>query len=355
MKLESAGWDQQWSEVFQPHIATGLVPGRIFTRNRLGYGVYTEQGEINAEMSGTFAHKARASAFPAVGDWVALRLNEGDGPAIIHEVMPRRTKLARKTAGSATEEQLMAANIDVLFIVCGLDLDFNLRRLERYLVGAAESGTEIVIVLNKIDLCPDTDSLTREVRSIAPGVPVVAISALSRDSASALAPYLTSGKTAALLGSSGAGKSTIVNGLLGSELQTTQATREGDGRGMHTTTHRELFILPGGGLILDNPGIRELQLWPEQAKVEQAFPEIEALAEKCEFRDCAHLRDQGCAIQAALATGALDEERWQNYLKLRKELRYMTAQVDENVKRAEKKRVKKLCGDQKRFNKRFDE
>ena len=390
MRLEAAGWDPAWKQQFEPHAAAGMQPGRIFTRNRHIYGVYCLAGEMLAEVSGAFAHGALPNEFPAVGDWVAFRPSEAfgpgevggpseafrpgvaggptaeqktgqttehtteqkTGPAIIHALLPRRTKLARKVAGNATEEQVIAANVDVLFIVCGLDLDYNLRRLERYVVAAGESGTAVVLVLNKADLCEDIEARMAEIRTVAAGHPIVTLSAIADGATAALYPYFQAGKTAALLGSSGAGKSTIVNGLLGDARQPVQPTREADGRGRHTTTSRELFLLPNGGLILDNPGIRELQLWPEQASVVQAFPEIEALAALCAFRNCGHQGDEGCAVQAALLSGELDEGRWNSYLKLHKELRRVTVSVDENARRKEKKRVKKLCGDAKRFDKR---
>src|SRR5262249_23847797 len=249
-------------------------------------------------------------------------------------------------SGAVAEEQVIAANIDLLFIVCGLDRDYNLRRLERYLVAARQSGAAAGIVLNKADLCADPDARVREVQSIAPEISVIAISATSPDAASVLERFIAPGMTAALVGSSGAGKSTMVNALLrpftpipgvnGAQgmLQETQPTRASDGRGCHTTTRRELFFLPSGGTVLDNPGLRELQLWSEDVRahaasspaslnaVAQGFPEIDALAAQCAFRDCSHTAEPDCAVLEALAAGEIDEARWRSYLKLRRELRH---------------------------------
>jgi ribosome biogenesis GTPase len=343
MQLELAGWDSSWAEAFASHKDTGLLPGRIFTHNRHIYSIYTEVGELTAEIAGALLYRAEESDLPVVGDWVAFRQHSPNDPAIIHEVLARRTKFSRKAAGRAFTEQVIAANIDTLFIVCGLDHDYNLRRIERYLAGASGSGASIVIVLTKADLASDVQQQQMEVSSIAPGIPILPINALSAESVSALLRYLNSGRTAALIGSSGAGKSTIVNQLLGHHLQITQPTRESDGRGRHTTAQRELFILPSGGLILDNPGIRELQLWTDTAPVEGAFPEIEALVASCKFRDCSHQTDQGCAIQQSLASGALHQDRWRSYLKLQRELRHVALEFDDNARREAKQRIKKLC------------
>jgi len=353
MQLESAGWDDAWAEAFAGYQDTGLLPGRVFTYNRHVYSLYTEAGEVTAEVAGSLLYRADDSELPVVGDWIAFRQHSPGDLAIIHEVLPRRTRFSRKAAGGAFAEQVIAANIDTLFVVCGLDHDYNLRRLERYLVASAESGASTVIVLNKCDLCHDVEGRVAEVSSIAPEAPVVSVSALSPDSTSALLRYLDKGRTAALIGSSGAGKSTIVNQLLGGGFQETQPTREGDSRGRHTTTQRELFLLPHGGLILDNPGIRELQLWSDPSSLQSAFPEIDALAASCAFRDCSHHADRGCAVQEALAHGELSQERWHSYFKLQRELRHVALQFDDNARRNAKQRIKKLCKEVKRNQKRY--
>ncbi|MBZ5508823.1 MAG: ribosome small subunit-dependent GTPase A [Acidobacteriia bacterium] len=363
MHLQLAGWNESWAQSFIDFADKGLKPARILAQHRHTYSLWTEAGESAAEVAGALLYRAEPGELPTVGDWVAVRQYSPVDLAIITDVLPRKTKFSRKASGEAAQEQVIAANVDLLFVVCGLDHDYNLRRLERYLVAVAQSGASAVIVLNKADLCSDLRTRMEEVTAVASGVPVVAISALnvttSGAAADALLPWIASGQTAALVGSSGAGKSTIVNQLLGTAAQVTQPTRETDGRGRHTTTHRELFFLPNGGLVLDNPGIRELQLWSHdlrqggpQSAVDQAFPEIEALAASCAFRDCTHNIEPGCAVQAARAAGQIDDARWRSYLKLRRELRHAAAQVDNNLRRSEKERWKKLCSDVKRNQKR---
>jgi len=350
MQLELAGWDDSWAETFAHHKDIGLLPGRVFTHNRQIYWIYTESGEITAEIAGALLYHAEEADLPVVGDWIAFRQHSPNDPAIIHEVLPRRSKFSRKAPGRTFAEQVVAANIDTLFIVCGLDHDFKLRRIERYLAVASGSGASIVIVLTKSDLSSDVEQQVNEVASISPGIPIFPINALSAENVSVLLRYLDEGRTAALIGSSGAGKSTIVNQLLSVNLQDTQPTREHDGRGRHTTTQRELFFVPGGGLILDNPGIRELQLWSDTSPLESTFPEIEALATSCRFRDCSHQTDQGCAIQQSLANGELDRNRWRSYQKLQRELRHTALQFDDNARRNAKQRIKKLCKEVKRHH-----
>ena len=363
MPLQLAGWNQFWAQQFSDFAEKGLQPARVLAQQRGSYLLWMAAGEVNGEIAGALLYRAEPSELPVTGDWVAVRQHSPADVAIITDVLPRKTKFSRKTSGRASEEQVIAANIDLLLVVCGLDQDYNLRRLERYMVAARQSGTDVVLVLNKADLCADVETRLREVKAIAANAAVVAISATT--DAGLIPSYIAPGQTAALVGSSGAGKSMIVNQLLGRTVQDTQPTRAHDSRGRHTTTHRELFFLPNGGLILDNPGMRELQLWAGDlghsaasgafcfsSPFEQAFPDIEGLPAQCAFRDCSHRTEPGCAVQNALASGMIDDARWRSYLKLRREFRHAAVESDANLRRTEKQRFKKACKELKRNPKR---
>ncbi|MBN2265287.1 MAG: ribosome small subunit-dependent GTPase A, partial [Candidatus Aminicenantes bacterium] len=288
--------------------------------------------------SGRFRHQALGPAdYPAVGDWAAVRPVEG-GPALIEALLPRRGAFTRKAAGEAVEAQVVAANVDTVFLISGLDGDFNVRRIERYLATAWSSGARPVIVLNKADLRPDLASAAAEAAGVAPGVPIVTVRALDEGGLEGLRPYLEPGRTVALLGSSGVGKSTMINRLLGEDRFRTAAMSDaGEGRGRHTTTARELVRLPDGALLIDTPGRRELGLWADDDGLDRTFDEIEALAARCRFPDCGHEREPGCAVRAAVESGALDAGRWRSYLKLRRELRFMELKKDEKARRQSEK------------------
>ena len=324
MHLESLGWDASFADAFRPFELEGLAPARVAVEHRSEYVVYTEHGELRAELTGRLRHDEE---HPAVGDWVAVATRAEEGRATIHAVLPRRSAFVRKVAWAETKPQVVAANVDVAFVVCGLDANYNIRRIERYLTLAWESGAQPVVLLTKADLSDDVESHVYAVESVAFGVPVHAISAPTGDGVETVRTYVPEGRTAALLGSSGVGKSTLVNALVGEELLATRELRE-DGRGRHTTTHRQLVALPGGGLVLDTPGMRELQLWDADSGLETAFQDVEELAGHCRFADCAHGREPGCAIRAALANGTLDLERFQSWRKLERELERLARKQD---------------------------
>jgi len=328
MSLHHLGWNARFESAFAPHVSRGLVPARVAREDRDRYVVLDESGARSAELAGRLRHEARSRAeLPAVGDWVALRPGAASS-GVIDAVLPRSSAFVRKVAGETTESQVVAANVDTVFLVSGLDGDFNPRRIERYLASAWESGAEPVVVLNKADLAEDLEAQVAAVEAAAPGVGVVAMSALAAQGLDALAPWLGAGRTVALIGSSGVGKSTLVNALLGEERQATGDVREDDSRGRHTTSHRELVPLPGGALLLDTPGMRELQLWGDESGLDGAFPEITTLADGCRFRDCRHETEPGCAVLGALERGELDEERFESWRKLQRELQWLAARQD---------------------------
>ncbi len=301
--------------------------------HRSEYVIYTEHGELRAELAGRLRH---GDEHPAVGDWVAVALRPSEGRATIHAVLPRRSAFTRKVAWAETKPQVVAANVDVVFVVCGLDANYNVRRIERYLTLAWESGAQPVVLLTKADLCDDVDPRVYEVESIAFGVPVHAVSAPHGDGLETVRSYVPAGRTAALLGSSGVGKSTLVNALVGEELLATQGLRD-DGRGRHTTSHRQLVPLPEGGLVLDTPGMRELQLWDADEGMQAAFADVDALAAQCRFADCAHREEPGCAVRAALAGGTLDVERFESWGKLQRELERLARKQDARARSESRK------------------
>ncbi len=350
MELENLGWNEFFEENFRSYAEQGYGVGRVYLENRRSFWLYTKAGEIKGDVSGKMIYQADSrSDFPAVGDWVVFRLQEDQSKAIIHAILPRSSKFSRKVPGSSIEEQIVATNIDTVMLVSGLDNDFNVRRIERYLVMVSASGANPVIVLNKADLCAELDLRLAEVERIAPNVPVVTISAKNDGQLIALGSYIKKGETVALLGSSGVGKSTITNHLLGGgERQKVQEVREGDDRGRHTTTKRELIVLPDGGLIIDTPGMRELQLWVSEEGLENSFEDIEALTAQCFYSNCEHNDTRGCAIEAALADGSLDHERWENHNKLQKELAHITEKQDASAALAKKRNIKKITS---QFNK----
>ena len=344
------GWTAELADHFDQLPHDGLIPARVVRQDRQQYLVRSSERMHTAFLLGKMQYAASdPSQMPAVGDWVAIEVFE-DEQAIVHAVLPRCSAFMRKEAGGRTRQQVIAANIDTVFLVSGLDHDFNLRRIERYLVQAASSGARPVIVLNKADLCSDVATRLAAVQQVAPGVAIVVLSAQSGEGVAQLQAHIAPGQTVALLGSSGVGKSTLVNRLLGDDWQVTGAVREDDSRGRHTTSHRELFLLPDGGILIDTPGLRELQLWAEASDLDAAFADIEALGAACRFKDCSHEVEPGCAVQEALATGDLDAERFQSYLKLRREIRYLDQRQDEAARAQVKQRDKQFGKLMKKIN-----
>jgi ribosome biogenesis GTPase len=339
MTLPELGWTGALAEAFAPHAAEGLVPARVAVAYGATFRVLTEAGDELADVSGRLRHEARGRRdLPAVGDWVAVKPTAmAGGRATIQAILPRTSLFSRKAAGDETVEQVLATNVDTAFLVTGLDHDFNVRRLERYLAMTWESGAAPVVLLNKADISPALDEQVAEARQVALGVPVHAISARENRGLDALAPYLQPGRTVVVLGSSGVGKSTIINRLLGEERLKTREVRATDQRGRHTTTHRELVVLPGGALLIDTPGMRELQLWSADAGMDEAFEDIATIARGCHFGDCRHETEPRCAVKAAVEAGTLPAERLDNYRKLQGELHALAARQETLAQQAKKK------------------
>jgi len=344
MQLRELGWDEGFSHHFDEWAKKAHVqPGRVFIEFNYLFRVYLAGGEIEAVLAGSLKHHAGSrSELPAVGDWVAVRQRPDDERGAIVAVLPRRSRFSRKTAGQVTDEQVVAANVNVVFIVMALDADFSLRRLERYLLLARESGAAPVTLLTKPDLADDIPARVAEVTALAGDTPVHVLSPKFNEGIEQVAHYLTPGRTGALLGSSGVGKTTIINRLVGADVRKTRDVRGSDSKGRHTTTNRELVVLPNGGLLIDTPGMREIQLWDVGAAVSETFDDSAALAVGCHFSDCRHRDEPRCAVKAAVAAGNLAADRLDSYVKLQEELAFLTRQQDERAQIEHKRRSKVL-------------
>jgi ribosome biogenesis GTPase / thiamine phosphate phosphatase len=336
----------KYNQVFQERTEQlenrSLMAGRVTSQQKGVYSLLSLEGEFQAKLTGRYYYESQAAEdLPAVGDWVAFNPLD-HRQAMIEKVLPRLSKFSRKKAGDEAEEQIIAANIDYLFIVTSLNDDLNLNRLERYLLLCWESGAAPVIILSKADLCTSLEGKIAEVETVAMGVPVIPVSSIENQGIRNLDSYLTVGKTVALVGSSGVGKSTLLNSLAGESLQAVREIRGKDSKGKHTTTHREMFQLENGAFVIDTPGMRELQMWEGNEGISAQFKDVEEYAELCKFRDCKHEDEPGCAVRNAIEHGLLTEERFMSYLKLLKEIEYSIRRADKRLQSLERKKWKKI-------------
>jgi ribosome biogenesis GTPase len=347
-RLEDLGWGQFFQQQLNNDDAPGLVPGRVAEEKKGAYRVAAEAGTLDATASGRLRHEALTrEQLPATGDWVLLARVD-TGSAVIHRVLDRRTKLSRKTAsgaerrsGGRTEEQILAANVDTVFVVAALNRDYNPRRLERYIAAVWESGAKPVVILNKADLRYDVPTVVREAEELSPGVEVLATSTLTDEGVDVVRMMLQPGETGVFVGSSGVGKSSLINRLLDDDALAVRGIRE-DGRGRHTTTSRQLLLLPGGGVVVDTPGLREFTLWEADTGLDRAFADVGAFAQQCAFRDCRHAGEPGCAVTKAIDEGELPEERFESYRKLERERDFLARRQDKSLELAEQKRWKQI-------------
>jgi len=351
MELSQLGWDEHYQKQVDELGIPDIIIGRVFRVDAGGhYGVITVEGDLRARIPGKMKDRAESAAdLPGIGDWVLMKSTETDN--VIFKVLERKNVILRKAAGREFKEQLVGANIDIIFIVMGLDSDFNLRRLERYLFMVSASGASPIILLNKSDLAEDLEKQLEEVQKITDEIPVHYMSALKKEGIDIISDYLREGVTISVVGSSGVGKSTLINALMNEEKLKTGEVRKKDGKGRHVTSSRELFLISGGGVIIDNPGIREIQLWGDSVSLDEAFSDIGELAVHCKFRDCRHRTEPGCKVLDAVESGDLPRERYENYLKMQKELAYLELKRDKGAQGAERAKWKGITNKADKYRK----
>lgn len=337
--LKQLGWTDALEASMPATANTQLKLGRVNHRNRNVYHLLTDEGQLVASLSGKYQYDHEQSLFPVVGDWVLFENKEGHG--VISKLIPRVSKFSRKEAGTVTNEQILAANVDVVFIVTGLDSNFNLSRIMRYKTVAMEGGARPVILLNKSDLCDDLEEKIAAVRALTSDDPIHAVSSFTEEGLDEVRQYLTEGTTVAFFGSSGVGKSSLTNALLREKAMATSSVSAAHGKGRHTTTTAELMLMPGGGLLIDTPGIREIQIWCHEDAIDAGFEDIAQLAASCKFDNCSHRAEPGCAIKKALKTGALSERHYQNYQNLKREAIFIEQKQRHKDRITNKPEVKK--------------
>lgn len=343
ISLQDLGFNSFFENEFSKSEDNPFLPARVISEHKEMYRLQNEKGEFLGEVSGKLRYTAvNRDDFPVVGDWVYIQELEGENKAIIHSIFPRKTKLSRKAPGKNIEEQILCANMDIIFIVQPMDSTFNPNRIERYLTIGWESGAIPIVILTKKDLCDSPDSIQLEAESAAIGTKVHSVNSITGDGYEQVKTYLSPGKTIVFIGQSGAGKSTLINKLSEQDLQKTQEIRDKDARGKHTTTHRELFVLATGGLLIDTPGLREIQLWGDESMLEETFSDIRELAASCKFPDCRHESEPGCSVLAALAKEEISLERLENYLKMKRELLFLESKMNESAKIVRKQKERQL-------------
>jgi ribosome biogenesis GTPase len=341
MDLNSLGWNAFFEEAFDKYRAEGWQPARVAAEDKHSYVVLTADGELPASVAGRLLHgRLSNAALPKVGDWVAVFVPPQASQGVIQAALPRRTKLARKVPGREVQEQVLAANLEIAFVVQALDQSFNLRRQERFLVMVREGGAKPVVVLNKADLCQESATRLGEAQKAAGGSPVLLASAVSGQGLDDLRSHIRPGETSVFIGPSGVGKSSLINGLYGDEIQATIEVREQDNKGRHSTTWRELIRLPCGGLVIDTPGMREVQMGMAGGGLEEVFPDILEIAVRCHFRDCSHTVERRCAVQEAVAAGRISQERLASFLKLKRELDYMAEERKQHTYLAQRREAR---------------